>query len=175
MLLERVGLLYTWLMSRQKIGPWLLVRFGASALQGDLSTLLVNVSGTMESLGQPAYLGVSEEHGTTYYGCLITDCWDETERNWAAVFVVLWSGQRFAAAYAGTNEQQRTLMNCLHVALGGESVEVIRGLHADLDEVFLAGLRDSGGSTLLRLNRNPSIGARFFPNGDPREQAEDQV
>lgn len=170
--LERVFWLYCWLVSRQKIGPWLLFRFGASALQVDFNTLLGNVARAMRSLGRPVFLRVQRDCGT-YYGCMISNRSDPTTRKWEVVFVVLWSNQRFAAAYAGTNEQQRTLMTCLHIALNGESVELLQGLHTDLNAAFRAACRDLA-PTLHRLDRDPNIPALFFANGDLREQAEEQ-
>ncbi|KAL1482493.1 hypothetical protein MTO96_033761 [Rhipicephalus appendiculatus] len=171
---ERVGWLYCWLMSKQKIGPWLLFRLGVSALQVDLYALLVNVAKAMKSVGRPYTLGVMQDRGT-YFGCMISDDVDPNPRKWAVVFLVLWSGQRFAAAYAGTNDQQQTLLTSLHIALSGESVQLVQGIHADLNTAFSAGCQELGRPTLLRLDKDPTIAARFFPNGQPREQAEDQL
>ncbi|KAL1437469.1 hypothetical protein MTO96_048857 [Rhipicephalus appendiculatus] len=137
--LERVGWLYCWLVSRQKIGPWYLIRFGASARQVDSKTLLTNVGTVMRSIDCDTFSCVSQQRGT-HYGCMIRNCSDDTAETWTLVLVVLWSGQRFAAAYVGTNEQQRNLMDCLHVALRGESVEMLPGLHEDLNAAFRAGM-----------------------------------
>ncbi|KAL1482492.1 hypothetical protein MTO96_033760 [Rhipicephalus appendiculatus] len=163
---DRVGWLYCWLMSRQKIGPWLLFRFGVSALQVDSNTLLLNVARTMQSVRRPYAIGVRQDRGT-YYGCLISDDVDPNPRKWEVVFVVLWSGQRFAAAYAGTNDQQQALLTSLHIALSGESVELVQGIHADLNAAFGAGCQEVGRPTLFRLDKDPAIAARFFPNGLP--------
>lgn len=159
--LERVALLYCWLMKNRKIGPWLLLRFGPSALQADCKVLLENVERAFLFVGRPAPLYMTKD-GATYYSCMIHNYSDPTARKWAVVFVVLWSGQRFAAAYVGTNDQQRTLMTCFHIALRGESVELLRGIHANLDAAFRAGVRDVGATVSLRLDRDPSIAARFL-------------
>ncbi|KAL3244133.1 hypothetical protein MRX96_047289 [Rhipicephalus microplus] len=162
-----------WPSRTQKIGPWLLCRFGASALHADSKTLLVNLARAMGSAARPVYVGVAEKCGT-YNACMIADCWDPTNRNWTFVFVALWSGQQFTAVYAGTDKQQRAVTTGLQISLGEESVELLRGIHNDLDSVYSAGIRDIGSSTFHPLDRNPSVAARFFPNGQPREQAADQ-
>ncbi|KAL1482494.1 hypothetical protein MTO96_033762 [Rhipicephalus appendiculatus] len=173
--LQRAGWLYCWLMSRQKIGPWLLFRFGASVLQADCFVLLDNVLRALRSIGRPGYLSMRKEQNT-FYSCIITKRSNSTTRKYDLAFVVLWGGQRFAATYI-MNEQQRNILTCLHIALSGESVELLEGHHADLDATFRAGRRyqDIGGPTLLRLDRDPRVAARFFPNGQRREQAEDQL
>ncbi|KAL1467833.1 hypothetical protein MTO96_041885 [Rhipicephalus appendiculatus] len=51
--LERVAWLYCWLLPRRKIRPWLLFRFGASALHADCPTLLKALAKALQS-GRPA-------------------------------------------------------------------------------------------------------------------------
>ncbi|KAL1482489.1 hypothetical protein MTO96_033757 [Rhipicephalus appendiculatus] len=73
------------------------------------------------------------------------------------MFLVLWCGQRFAAAYAATNEELRTLTTALRVALGGETVELLLGLHADLPTAYWAGCQDVGGTFLFRSDRSCAV------------------
>ncbi|KAL3227308.1 hypothetical protein MRX96_024266 [Rhipicephalus microplus] len=115
----RITSMYSWLMSRQKIGPWSLFRFGASGLQVDARSLLLNMRSAMQSfIEQPLFFSVLFDRGT-YHGCILRNCMDITPRPWETVFVVLWSGQRFAAASVQTNEQRQILLSSLHIALRG--------------------------------------------------------
>ncbi|KAL1437466.1 hypothetical protein MTO96_048854 [Rhipicephalus appendiculatus] len=47
--LERAAWLYCWLISRQKIGPWYLIRFGAFARQANCNILLDNMARALRS------------------------------------------------------------------------------------------------------------------------------
>lgn len=175
LLVERVTSLYCWFMSVQKIGPWSLFRLGDSAPHFDYHSLLIDISRAMQSLTvQPVFFGMLSYPGI-HHGCIIRNFIDPTTRTWETVFVVLWSGQRFAAASVKTKEQQQTLLTSLHVALSGESVELLDGLHADLENAYRAGCRcpNMDGPTLLRHDRDLSIAMRLLPNGHPLVQAEE--
>ncbi|KAH7939721.1 hypothetical protein HPB52_016409 [Rhipicephalus sanguineus] len=146
--LLRVAWLYCWLMSRQKICPWLLIRFSANMLQVDFHALIRDLGNALQSNpGWHTTLRVRHDRGT-YYACLINNYADSAYRECGVMFLVLWRGQPFAAAYAGTNEELRALTTALRVALRGESVELLLGLHADLDAAYWAGGRDVGGKNV---------------------------
>ncbi|KAL3227304.1 hypothetical protein MRX96_024262 [Rhipicephalus microplus] len=141
-LVERVGWLYCWLMSRHKFGPWVLFRLGASAIYADCRIVLHNIARVWPINGRPVTVGLRRHHGI-YHGCFISNYTGRNATNWEVVLVVFWRGQRFAAVYAGTDDQKQTLLNCLHIVLRGESVELLRGPHANLSVAFRAGCLDS--------------------------------
>ncbi|KAL3248722.1 hypothetical protein MRX96_017807 [Rhipicephalus microplus] len=146
-----------------------------SAPHFDYHSLLIDISRAMQSLTvQPVFFGMLSYPGI-HHGCIIRNFIDPTTRTWETVFVVLWSGQRFAAASVKTKEQQQTLLTSLHVALSGESVELLDGLHADLENAYRAGCRcpNMDGPALLRHDRDLSIAMRLLPNGHPLVQAEE--
>ncbi|XP_037526210.1 uncharacterized protein LOC119403340 [Rhipicephalus sanguineus] len=145
MRLERVAWLYCWLLPRRKIRPF---------------------------SRRPTTLSLRHVCGT-YYACLINKFPGPNSPEHTVMFLVLWSGQRFAAAYAGTDDEQLRLTAGIHVALRGESVQLLMGLHADLDVAFSAGRQDVGGTPLFRLGRNLSTVARILGQPDPQQQAVD--
>lgn len=169
--LERAAWLYCWMLPRRKIRPWLLLRFGTSALHADCATFLAAVTKALRSDRLPSTLSVRNFCGT-YYVCLISKYPNPSPREYAVMFLVLWSGKRFAAAYARTGEEQRRLATAIHVALFGESVQLLVGLHADLDAAFCAGVRGGGTHSFL-LERNRSITERFLAQPDPQQRAVD--
>ncbi|KAL3248724.1 hypothetical protein MRX96_017809 [Rhipicephalus microplus] len=118
-LTTRVPSMYGWLRSRQKIGPWPLLRFGASALRADARSLLLNMRSTMQCfIEKPLFFSVLFDRGT-YLGGIVRDCMDLAPLTWELVFVVFWSGQRFAAASVQINRQQIILLSFLNIALRG--------------------------------------------------------
>ncbi|KAL1437468.1 hypothetical protein MTO96_048856 [Rhipicephalus appendiculatus] len=171
--LLRVAWLYCWLISRQNICPWLLIRFNASMLQVDFHELIRALGNALQSSPRlHTTLRVRHDRGT-YYACLMNNYTDPTSRECRAMFLVLWRGQRFGAAYAGTNEELRTLTTAFHVALGGERVELLLGLHPHLGAAFSAGLQDVGGTFLFRSDSRSSNVAQLFWHFDQPERAAD--
>ncbi|KAL1482487.1 hypothetical protein MTO96_033755 [Rhipicephalus appendiculatus] len=102
-----------------------------------------------------------------YYACLINNYADPACRECGVMFLVLWCGQRFAAAYAGTNDELRTLTTALHIALLGERVELLLGLHADLLTAYYEGCQNVGGTFLFRSDRSNMV--QHFWNFDQPE------
>ncbi|KAH7938871.1 hypothetical protein HPB52_001493 [Rhipicephalus sanguineus] len=158
----RVAWLYCWLLSRQKICPWLLIRFHVDLMEVDIRELMRDLASALQSNPRRhTTIRVKHERGT-YYACLINNYADPAYRQCRVMFLVLWHNQRFAAAYAGTNEELRALTTALHVALRGERVEMLLGLHADLDAAYSAGCQDVAGTCLFRSDSSTSNLARLF-------------
>ncbi|KAL1450274.1 hypothetical protein MTO96_028092 [Rhipicephalus appendiculatus] len=147
--LLRVAWLYCWLLSRQKICPWLLIRFKADVLQVDFHQLISDLGSVLQfNPRRHTTLRVRHDRGM-YYACLINNYADPNYRECGVMFLVLWRGHPFAAAYARTSEELRVLTTALHVALRAESVELLLGLHVDLGAAYSAGLQGVGGQALF--------------------------
>ncbi|XP_049274420.1 uncharacterized protein LOC119401972 isoform X2 [Rhipicephalus sanguineus] len=173
--LQRVAWLYCWLMPRDMTGPWMVYRFGPSALHVDSLTILWALSYVLPSVGLPTTFDVRHFHGALYV-CMIMRCGSHPfQRRYAVTFLVLWQEQRFVVAYAETSEVRLILAHALHVALYGAGVELPNRMYADVNSAFNAAHTDLDGPTVLRLEGDPSIAARFLftPNSDPQEQALD--
>ncbi|XP_049274421.1 uncharacterized protein LOC119401969 isoform X2 [Rhipicephalus sanguineus] len=160
--LLRVAWLYCWLMSRRKIGPWMLIRFCVNVPQVDYHMLIGDLANALRSSPRRQTTLHVRHLCETYYACLINNYVDSAYLECGLMFLVLWRGQRFAAAYASTNLEVRALTTALHIALRGESLELLEELHEDLDAAFSAGRQDIGGPVLFRTDRRSSIMAQLF-------------
>ncbi|KAL1442650.1 hypothetical protein MTO96_046316 [Rhipicephalus appendiculatus] len=86
--LLRVAWLYCWLISRQNICPWLLIRFDASMLQVDFHELIRALGNALQSSPRlHTTLRVRHDRGT-YYACLMNNYADPTSRECRAMFLV---------------------------------------------------------------------------------------
>ncbi|KAH7939515.1 hypothetical protein HPB52_013459 [Rhipicephalus sanguineus] len=169
--LMRVAWLYCWLISRQKICPWLLIRFNTNVMQINFHELIEDLANALYSSPQRYRALRVRHHRGKYYACIINNCADADYRECRVTFFVLWSGHPFAAAYAGTNEELRALTTAFHVALRGESVELLLGHHADLVSAYWASREDVDGTFLFRSERS-NMAQHFWHFDDP-EQAVD--
>ncbi|KAL1428144.1 hypothetical protein MTO96_025545 [Rhipicephalus appendiculatus] len=165
----RVAWFYNWLMSRQRICPWLLIRFVATTLPVDYCELLTNVANALQTITRrPMTVRARNVRGTCYV-CLIYNDVNPQYGGSGVMFLVLWQGQRFAAAYAETNVELRALTTALRVALSAESVELLLGHYGDLDAVLWAGLHDAGDTFLFRSDSSTSDMAQLFWHFDEPE------
>ncbi|KAL1482491.1 hypothetical protein MTO96_033759 [Rhipicephalus appendiculatus] len=115
--LERLAWLYCWLMQTRHIGPWLLYRFGAAARRVDYGEFLEDLADVLQSIPRASTISAWLDP-EVYYVCLITYA-NPITLGCEAIFLVLWRGQRFAAARSRSYEQLRTLTTALHIALRG--------------------------------------------------------
>ncbi|KAL1467961.1 hypothetical protein MTO96_041800 [Rhipicephalus appendiculatus] len=138
--LERIASLCCWLMATQRICPWLLLRFGAGALEVDHCALLRDLVEMLHVLCHHTVIRGWQVFGS-YYTCVINNCTDPNsqESQLSATFLVLWPGQRFAAAFARTHQELLVLTTALHFAMRGESVELLSEFHVDLGSALRSG------------------------------------
>ncbi|KAL1482490.1 hypothetical protein MTO96_033758 [Rhipicephalus appendiculatus] len=121
--LNRIIWFYCWLMSRQKIGPWLLFRFNVPGQFIDYNAVLGSLVRTQPPVSRPTALGVFRDQGA-FYACMIRNRTSPYRRQLVVLPFVLWSGWPFVAAYVGTGDELPTLLTCLAVALRGARVEL---------------------------------------------------
>ncbi|KAL3227313.1 hypothetical protein MRX96_024271 [Rhipicephalus microplus] len=161
--LDRIASLYCWLMVTQRFCPWLLLRFGAGALMVDYVRLLVYLADIVR-IRCPHTVMRAWHYRGSHYACLIEYCRDpmSQESQISATFLVLWPGQRFAAVYAREIEDLLALTASLHVAMCGESVELLSGFHEDLNAAYAAGRQDIGGTILFQSNEDTRTAAQLF-------------
>lgn len=160
-LLSRLSWLHCWLVFRRHIRQWRLFRFGASAQHVDYDAVIGDLSDALQTLTFNTSICVWHD-SATYCISLINNYANPTYQQYRAMFLVLWRGQRYAAAHATTYKELQTLTAALHIALRGESVELLLEQHADLDTAFSAAQQNIGGSFMYRYdNRTSPLAQRF--------------
>lgn len=171
--LQQVAWLYCWLLSRQRICPWLLVRFVPTTMQVDYYKLFTDCATALHTLTGQQWIVRARKISITYYACIVNSDLDPQCLKSGVMFLVLWEGLRFAAAYAETNVELQSLTTALQFALRGKSVELMLGQYGDLDSVIWAGRHDCGGRFLLRSD--PShLSQMFWRFDDEPEGVADQ-
>ncbi|KAL1467962.1 hypothetical protein MTO96_041801 [Rhipicephalus appendiculatus] len=150
-------------MATQRICPWLLLRFGAGALDFDYSALLGDLVEIQQILCRHTVIRAWHLFGSCYT-CLISNYTDPNsqESQLSATFLVLWPGQQFAAAFARTHQELLSLTTALHFAMRGESVELLSEFHVDLGSAYAAGRQGVGGRYLIRSNSSTNTLAQLF-------------
>lgn len=138
---ERLAWLYTWLMHTRHVSPWLLLHFGAPARRVNPLRLIEDLADVLRSLPFETTIGVWRGIGT-YYVCIVNNYSSSTNQECGAIFLVLWAGRPFGAAYARTYSQLLMLTAALHVALRLEGVALMPEVYADLGAAYSAGRQD---------------------------------
>ncbi|KAL3227309.1 hypothetical protein MRX96_024267 [Rhipicephalus microplus] len=136
--MERLAWIHCWLMQTGRMGPWTLLRLGASAQHVHADVTVGFLANALQYL--PFHTTFSAlRHRDMIFVCMINDYANPGSEEGAAMLLVLWHGQRFAAVRARTREELSILTAGLCSALRGESVELLLGDHADLNAAFLVG------------------------------------
>nr|XP_054934380.1 uncharacterized protein LOC129388261 [Dermacentor andersoni] len=154
--LERIAWLMCWLVQRRKVRPWLLYRFGASFLRADYAAVIQVVASIIPRRGYHMTIQARHQAGT-YYVCMINGDPYPAALGHVVICLVFWHGYPFAAAYVGRVRHQRELADALHEALDGETVELLEGLHADLDSAFRMGCRNLCNTVIYRRISFPPL------------------
>ncbi|KAH8033859.1 hypothetical protein MRX96_017805 [Rhipicephalus microplus] len=136
--MERFAWLHCWLVQTGRMGPWMLLRFGASAQMIDPDVVVGCLANALQCLHFQTTFSALRD-GDTHYVCVINDYANPGSEKGGAMFLVLWRGQRFAAVRAMTRDELIVVTAALFIALRGESVELLFGDPTDLGGAFLAG------------------------------------
>lgn len=158
--LERSASVMFWLGQRRKIRPWLLYRFGASSLRADYAAVIQVVESVIPRRDYHMTIQARHQAGT-YYVCMINQDPFPAALGHVLICLVFWHGHPFAAAYVGRVRQQRQLVDALHEALYGETVELLEGLHADLDSAFRMGCQCWSSRVIYRRVADPALRERL--------------